>query len=176
MINSPEFQLQPIQLPRWYALYTRGRHEKFIDEELKKKSIESFLPLRKIKRRWSDRTVVVEEPFFKSYVFVKTDEIRSPDVLRTKGAVKFVSVQSRPIPVEDSVIDSLRSILNRDVSVDPFPYLKIGNKVFVRSGIFKGVEGYIVRKDDKRCRLVISIDAIMASISIDVDACLVEKV
>lgn len=173
---NPEFQLQPIQAPRWVALYTKGRHEKFIDLELKKRRFESFLPLRRIKRRWSDRTVIVEEPLFSSYVFVKTDLGRSPEVLRTKGAVKFVSTKSMVIPIEDTVINSLRKISGGDIFVDPFPYLSLGNKVYVRSGIFKGVEGFIVRKDDKRCRLVISVDAIMSSISIDVDAYLVERI
>ena len=176
MTSDSEFQLSPSPMQRWYALYTRGRHEKFVDTELKKKKIESFLPLRRIKRRWADRMVVVEEPLFTSYVFVKTDLKCNSVLLRTKGAVKFVSSGMKPIPIEDSVIHSLKNIVRREISLDPFPYLKTGNKVYVRSGFYKGIEGCIVRKDDKKCRLVISIDAIMASISIEVDSCLVEQV
>ncbi|OIO39253.1 MAG: hypothetical protein AUJ72_01105 [Candidatus Omnitrophica bacterium CG1_02_46_14] len=162
--------------PRWYALYTRSRHEKFIDVELKKRCIESFLPLRTIKRRWSDRTVTVDEPLFKSYLFVKTDPVKAVDVLKTKGAVRFVTVQSKPVPIAEAVISSLKNILEREIAVDPFPYLESGMRVSVRSGIFKGVEGFVVRKDNKKCRVVISIDALQASISIEVDACLIEKV
>jgi len=48
-------------MQNWYALYTKSRHEKHINEELDKRNIESFLPLRKIKRRWSDRVKTIEE-------------------------------------------------------------------------------------------------------------------
>jgi len=171
----PKSNLQPLS-PRWYALYTRGRHEKSIDAELKKSRIESFLPLRKIKRRWSDRTVFIEEPLFKSYLFVKTDLLQISTVLRAQGAVRFVGSQGRPVVVEDDVITSLKTILLNEMNVDPFPYLAAGDRVYVRSGVFKGVEGYVVRKLDKKCRLIISITAIMASVSVEIDACLIEKI
>lgn len=161
--------------PRWFALYTRSRHEKFVSSELEKRRVESFLPLRFIKRRWSDRTVTVEEPLFKSYVFVKTDFFKFLDVLKTKGAVRFVSAGLKPVPVEEGVIASLRNLSHPDIIVDPFPYLKEGDRVYIRSGIFKGTEGFVVRKNDKKCRIVISINAIMASVSLEVDSCLVEK-
>ncbi len=161
---------------QWYALYTKSRHEKLIHSELLKKRMESFLPLRTIKRRWSDRTVTVEEPLFKSYLFVKTDLTKTSQVLKTKGAVRFVTVHGKPVPITETVISTLKNILSRKVEVDPFFYLDTGMRVSVRSGIFKGIEGFVVRKDNKKCRIVISIDALKASISIEVDACLVEKI
>ena len=159
----------------WYALYTRSRHEKYIHAELEKKRIESFLPLRFIKRRWSDRTVTVEEPLFKSYLFVKANLLEFSDVLKTKGAVKFVSAGLNPISIHENVITSLQNVIQPDINVDPFPYLRAGDRVYVKSGIFKGTEGFVLRKNDKKCRLVISIDALMASVSVEVDSCLVEK-
>ncbi len=160
----------------WYALYTKSRHEKLIDGELQKRRIECFLPLRRIKKRWSDRTVTVEEPLFKSYVFVKGAPQELREALKTKGAVKFISAASAPVPVRQAVIDALKNIVLQDLAVDPFPYLDVGARVGVQSGIFKGIEGHVVRKDSKRCRLVVSIDALKASISVEVDACLVENV
>ena len=98
------------------------------------------------------------------------------EVLRIKGAVKFVSVQGFPIRVDEKVIASLKHLVREDMQIDPFPYLSTGVRVSVCTGIFKGIEGYILRKDDQKCRLVISIDAMMASVSVEVDSCLVEKV
>jgi len=51
----------------WYALYTRPCHEKQVLEDLTKRGIEAFLPTYKVRRRWSDRYKVVEEPLFKNY-------------------------------------------------------------------------------------------------------------
>ena len=161
---------------RWYALYTKGRHEKCVNEALQKNRIESFLPLRRIRKRWSDRSVTIEEPLFKSYLFVKTGPLETQKVLRSKGAVGFVSSQGRPVTVQNSVIDSLKAIIANEISVDPVPYLSTGDLVSVKRGVFKGIEGTIVRKDDKKCRLVLSIAAIQASISVEIDACLVEKI
>ena len=59
-------------LPRWYAVYTKGRHEKAFERELRKKRIETFLPVRRVVRHWSDRKKLIEEPLFKSYLFVRT--------------------------------------------------------------------------------------------------------
>lgn len=162
--------------PHWFALYTKSRHEKFIRTELGKQAIEAFLPIRTIRRRWSDRTVSIEEPLFKSYLFVKTDIFHKRDVLRTRGAVTFVNVGGVPVPIDESVIDSLRRIVQHNMPVDPFPYLDKGDRVCVRSGPFQGLEGYVARKDDIRCRLVISVSAIKSSIAVEIDSYLVEKV
>jgi len=160
----------------WFALYTKSRHEKSVQTELGKRSIESFLPMRTIKRRWSDRTVSVEEPLFKSYLFVKTDVFHKTDVLRSKGAVTFVNARGVPIPVEESVISALKGVMKTDIALDPFPYLEKGDRVYVKSGPFQGLEGFIVRKDDGKCRLVISVSAIKSSIAVEIDSALVEKV
>ena len=178
MINS-NFQpfefLQNSYEDKWYALYTKSRHEKFIYAEMQKKKIEAFLPLRFIKKRWSDRTVTIEEPLFKGYLFIKANQLTFSDIIRTKGAVKLVAAGAAPVSIHESVIASLKNVIQPNIIVDPFPYLKQGDRVYVKSGLFKGTEGFVFRKNDKKCRLIISVDAIGASISVELDSCLVEK-
>lgn len=159
----------------WYALYTKSRHEKFIDTELGKRGTESFLPLRRIRRRWSDRTITLEEPLFKSYIFVKTDPARRTDVLKIKGAVSFVKAGQHPVPVEEKVVLALKSIIQNEIQADPFPYIDKGDLICIKSGPFKGLEGYVVLKDNKRCRMIVSIVAIRSSVAIEIDSHLVEK-
>lgn len=175
IVTAAELNRSTVEALKWYALYTRSRHEKFIQAELGKKGIEAFLPVRYLKRKWSDRIVTAEEPLFKSYVFVKSGQHQFLNVLQTKGAVKFVSAGIRPVAVSNSVIESLRYISTPEAEIDYFPYLNTGDRVYVRSGVFKGVEGYIARKDDDKYRVIISVDALMASISVQVDSNLVEK-
>lgn len=165
----------PERSDNWYALYTKGRHEKSVKAELEKRCIESFLPTRKIKKHWSDRTVTTEEPLFKSYLFVKTDYSHKNDVLKARGAVAFISADKKPIPVAEDVIFSLKNIIQQEINMDPFPYLEKGDRVCVKSGPFKGTEGFVSRKDGKKCRIIISVSAIRCSISVEVDSCLVEK-
>lgn len=160
---------------KWFALYTRSRHEKLVHQELQKKGIETFLPLRKITRHWSDRVKKVETPLFSGYLFVHTSLDNRFDILNTRGSVRFVSFNSLPVPVSEKELAAVRCFLEEKISVDPFPYLSEGDRVYVRSGPMKGVEGFIVRKD-RHTRLVISLDLLMQSISVAIDEALVEKV
>ena len=159
---------------RWFALYTRSRHEKLVDRELRKKGIETFLPLRKISRRWSDRTRILEEPLFKGYLFVHMPFKQKWTVLNTVGAVNFVGPRtSSPLEVPEKELLMVQRFIQEEVLIDPFPYLKEGERVYIRTGSFKGAEGFIVRKD-RHCRLVISLDLLMQSISVAIDQACVE--
>ncbi len=161
---------------RWFALYTRSRHEKSADHELKKRGVQTFLPLRKISRRWSDRIKLIEEPLFKGYLFVHTPLKRRWDILNTPGIVRFVGPSAaNPLEVPQEDLEIVKRFLEEKIQVDPFPYLRVGERVYIRSGPFKGVEGFIVRKN-KHCRLVLSFDVLMQSIAVEVDQACVEQV
>lgn len=158
----------------WFALYTNSRHEKWVDQELKKKKIETFLPLRIVTRHWSDRKKVVLEPLFKSYIFVFSSLRRRWDILNTKGVVRFVGPSAAdPLKVPERELAAVRQFMDEKIQVDPFPYLKVGEPVYIRTGPFKGVEGFIVRKG-RDSRLVISFDVLMQSVSIVIDEACVE--
>ena len=151
----------------WYALYTKSRHEKLVESELIKKGLEAFTPKLTIKSKWSDRTKHIEEPLFKSYCFARfsiDDSSTRNIILSQKGVVSIVRFNDRYIAVEDSVISSLKILIENNLKLDPCPYLKEGDKVVIRKGSLKGVEGYIVEKRDKNTALVISIDSIASSV------------
>ena len=159
---------------QWYALYTRSRHEKTVERELNKRRIETFLPLRKLKRHWSDRVKVIEEPLFQSYIFVRMPLQEKFTVLNTFGAVSFVHFGANlPAALPEKDIESLRRFAEKDLPLDPFPYIKEGQRVYIRSGPFKGIEGFVVRKNNQ-CRLVISLDMLMQSVSVEVDQACIE--
>ena len=158
----------------WYAVYTKSRHEKVLHRELTKKGIEAFLPLRKITRHWSDRKKIIEEPLFQSYLFVHMPWRDRWRVLNSVGAVRFVGPHlSCPAPVPEKELAAIRCFLEQEIRLDPFPYLKTGQKVYIRSGPFRGAEGFIVYKN-QQCRLVISLDLLMQSVSVEIDESCVE--
>ena len=158
---------------RWFALSTKSRHEKLVHRQLQKKGLETFLPLRKITRDWSDRKKIIEEPLFKGYLFVRMPLKERWTVLNTTGAVRFVGrSQADLVEVPEKELLAVRRFIEEEIQVDPFPYLKEGERVYIRSGPFKGAEGFVVRKD-RHCRLVISLDMLMKSVSVLIDeACL----
>ena len=160
----------------WYVLYTRSRYEKLANQELTRKGINTFLPLRRVTRHWSDRKKIIEEPLFRGYLFVHIPIHERLAVLKTSGVVGFVGKSKlNPVEVPEQEISSVRRLLEQEIQIDPFPYLKTGNRVYIRSGPFKGIEGFIIRKD-KHCRLVISLNLLRQSLSIQVDAACVEPI
>ncbi len=159
----------------WYALSTKSRHEKCLDTELQKKGVETFLPLRKITRHWSDRVKSIEQPIFSGYLFVKIPLKDRLEVLNTYGSVRLVGFNSAPVPIAEKELATLRRFVEEAITIDPYPYLNAGDRVYVRSGSLKGVEGFIVRKN-KHTRLVISLDLLFQSVSVEIDEALIEKI
>ena len=161
----------------WYALYTRPRHEKQVFQELSSKGIEAFLPTYKVRRRWSDRYKVVEEPLFKNYLFVKVKDFNRGyyDTLRLYGAVAFVMFDGKPAQIPACEIEAIRRLVESELPYDPHPYLKVGRKVRVRSGPLEGCEGILMRKKGL-ARLVLNVNLLQQSVSAEVDADTVEPV
>jgi transcription antitermination factor NusG len=53
--------------------------------------------------------------------------------------------------------------------IEPHPYLTVGERVRIKAGVMAGVEGVLVRKKND-LRVVLSLDAIMRSVAVEVDA------
>ena len=158
----------------WYAIYTRPRHEKQVYEDLKNRNIEAFLPIYKVRRRWSDRYKIIEEPLFKNYLFVNVEyERRYHDTLRPYGAVAFVTFDGKPAQIPEPQIEAIRRLVTSELPYNPHPYLKIGRRVRVRSGPLEDCEGILIRKKGLT-RLVLSIHLLQQSVSAEVDADSVE--
>jgi transcription elongation factor/antiterminator RfaH len=161
-------------MSHWYALYTRPRHEKQVRDDLTNRKIEAFLPTYKVRRRWSDRYKVVEEPLFKNYLFVNMDWAHGYNgTMQLYGAVSFVTFAGKPAEIPDAEIDSIRRLVSSELPYDPHPYLKIGRKVRVCSGPLQGCEGILTRKKGL-ARLILSVSLLQQSVSAEVDSDCVE--
>lgn len=159
--------------PHWYAIYTCARHEKSVSQQLERKCVEHFLPLYEAVHRWKDRRVRVQLPLFPGYLFVRIAPCQRLKVLEVPSVVRMVGFNGVPAALAEEEILSLRSGLAGDLRIEPHPYLKVGRRVRVVRGPLAGREGILVRKKD--ClRLVISIDLIMRSMAVEVDAADVE--
>lgn len=154
---------------QWYAIQTRPRHEKKVTAELNDKCIESYLPLMPQVHHWSDRRKLVQVPLFPGYVFVHTqlDGRARLAVLNIWGALSFVGSQRDARPIPDSQIEDIRTVLTTKLSLSPYPFLKVGQRVRVRGGALDGVEGILITNGQRR--LVISVESIHRSLSITIE-------
>ncbi len=156
----------------WYAVRTRGRHEKLVDSQLAARGIETFLPLITRRHRWADRWKEISLPLFPGFCFARlcySDYARRLVLLKTVGVVELLGINSRPIPVPAAEIDGVRNLVSSVLPVDPHPYLKEGMAVEVARGPLEGVRGVLVRKG-RRARLVVSVHLIQHSASVELDA------
>jgi transcription antitermination factor NusG len=161
----------------WYAVQTRARHERVVVQRFRDKGLTTFLPLVTEVRRWSDRQKVLELPLFSCYVFVKimnTNEDRLR-VLSTDSVFDFAGIRRQGTPIPDEQIEAVRTIMEERANWQSHPFLKIGQRVRIRSGALDGVEGILVARNG-RDSLVVSIDLIQRSLAVRIDGYSVEPV
>lgn len=154
---------------RWYALWTRSRHEKRVRDQLAQKAIDVFLPTISRWSRWKDRKKQVEWPLFPGYCFARFGPEARHAVLSCDGVVHVVAVAGVPAAIPDEEIDSLRRLVESDLAYDPCPLVKIGEAVKVVSGPLKGVTGRLQKKG-ARARLQLSVDLVGQAVSVEIDA------
>jgi transcription antitermination factor NusG len=155
--------------PRWYAAYTSANHEKRVALQLGQRSLEHFLPLYDSVRRWKDRRMKLQLPFFPGYVFVRLALCDRLQVLQVPGVAKLVGFNGLPSALPDSEIEAIQICLARKACLEPHPYVQVGRRVRVKTGPLEGLEGIVVRKKN-RVRFVISLDLIQRSAAVEVEA------
>ena len=141
---------------KWLAIYTRPRWEKKVSQLLSDKGLESYCPLNKVRRKWSDRIKTVEEPLFKSYVFVKVgDEDRSA-VRMTNGAINFVYWNGKPAVIKEREITAIRRFLDEYENVEARPTeLKVDQRVRITNGTLMDHEGKVLDVRHKIAKVAI---------------------
>lgn len=155
-------------LSQWYAIQTRPRHEQTVATQLAQDGIENLLPVMSEMHRWSDRKKLVRAPVFPTYVFVRMALSSNEErvrILRKSGVISFVGPKRDATPIDPTQIENVRTLMNSDAEVSPYPYLSEGQRVRICSGAFAGLEGILVRKTDDR-HLVVSIDLINKSVAV----------
>jgi transcription antitermination factor NusG len=166
----------PVEQACWYAVRTRPRHEKKVVTELQEKGIKIYLPLLTQVRRWSDRRKVIEVPLFSCYAFVHSvlDLHLRLALYGISGALGFVGPNNQGVPIPDGQIENIRSLMASNLPLTPYPLLKVGQRVRVRGGALDGVEGILVTQGDRR--LVVSVESVHASFSVNLEGYDVEPV
>jgi transcriptional antiterminator RfaH len=146
--------------PHWYLLYTNPRAEKKVESELKLRGFEVFLPLHKTLRQWTDRKKWVEEPLFKSYLFIYTElEKNYYSILSVPGVVKFVNFEKKPALVDPREIELVKFMLGNisdleSVGYDGIATLEIGDSVRVMAGPLMGTHGKLIERRSNKQLLI----------------------
>jgi transcription antitermination factor NusG len=157
----------------WYVLHTRPKFEKSICQEIEYLNVEnifyeSYLPVKVVTRRWSDRIKKIEEPLFYSYVFVKTDLRHKVNLLQIPGVMRFVSTDGKPATISSEEIERIRLIEKQSSDIQNEPYYSAGDQVMVKQGAFAGMQGILIKRLNNRPRFLIRLPLLQQAISVDI--------
>ncbi len=173
-----EKYLEPVAtgaVRRWYAVYTLPQNERSASAHLALRDIEFYLPTYETMRKWRNRQHVrLQLPLFPSYLFVSISPRERAQVLSAPGVVRIVGTKRESIPIADEIIEFLRSDLCLG-RAEPYRELVVGERVRIRDGSMRGVEGTLVRKNNK-LRFILSVEMLQRHVAIEIDACSLEPV
>jgi transcription antitermination factor NusG len=153
----------------WFAIRVRSRCEATAYKELSARGLETFLPLQPVRRRWSDRIMMLDLPVFPGYLFCRFELSNRFRVLNTPGVAQIVGAGNTPIPISETEIRSVRTMLAVKIPLVPWPYLRVGQPVHIRRGPLAGIEGIIARAPDGGTRVVVSVDLLKRSVAAEID-------
>ena len=178
--SSPEAnppQLKELKKPQkaWYAVYTNSRAEKRVSDRLTELGIETFLPLQKTLRQWSDRKKLIEKPLISSYVFVRIIPREYFVVRKIDGIVKFIMIEGKPVPIPEAQIINLRILCGSDAEVElSTDVYAQGDLVEVTVGSLTGLRGELIRVGRKH-KVVIRIIQPGMNLTVDIKTNAIRK-
>lgn len=152
----------------WFALQVKPLREKFVGSVLAGKGFTEFVPLYSDRRRWSDRIKEVELPLFPGYLFCRLDFNNRLPVLVTPFVTGIVGAGRTPIPVQDSEVEAIRTIVTSGQDALPWNFLPTGCLARIEEGPLQGLEGVLIEVK-KRHRLVVSVTLLQRSVAVEVD-------
>ena len=152
----------------WIVAYTKPKHENTAKNLLELKGYKVLMPLIKRKRIWSDRTKWIKMPLFPSYIFVQCRLNESIFILQTQGIVKLVNFNGKTAVINNNEIIALEGIIANRFNPSEIDYFIKGEKALVINGPLKGYHGEIIKSDSKHSKLILRIEAIGRSLTINI--------
>lgn len=140
----------------WFAIYTKSRFEKKVALKLQDLGIESFCPMVKTMRKWSDRNKMVEVPLLPSYVFVNMEEQDRNKVFEVPGVVQFLYWLKKPAIIRQDEIDTLKKALSKTVDSFELEKYTIGDEIQIEQGPFVGMKGQVQSISNSKTVLVLN--------------------
>ena len=157
-----------MEIKKWFALYTKPRHEFKALEQLKEIEIETYLPTITVTKQWSDRKKKITEALFKSYIFIYSNEMERNSALTREAVIKTIYFNGKPAVIPDREMESIKKMLESPEKIHVFNGIAKGVIVKIDSGPFEGIEGIVNAISDDENTLSVSIKLLNRTISVSI--------
>ena len=152
----------------WFAVRVRSNFEQKVCTSLSGMGYETFLPTYRQRRAWTDRVKETEVPLFPGYTFCRIDPKFRLPLLKVPGVVSLVGAAKRPEAIPEEELTAIRTIIETRLTLQPWPFLHVGQKIRIHKGPLSGVEGILVGfKDDYR--IVVSVTLLKRSVAVQLE-------
>ncbi|MDR2498921.1 MAG: antitermination protein NusG [Tannerellaceae bacterium] len=152
----------PVSTDQWYVLYTSAQAEKQVRLRLLRKGVECWLPIHRAPRVWSDRIKIVDQPLFRSYIFVRCSLSMLHTLTMVYGVSRVVMYGGVPAVLLQKDIDAINTFLQLAEKRE----IIIGDEVEVLAGPMKRVSGKVRRIRNGTVQLYIEQMGVMLQIPI----------
>ena len=153
----------------WYGVRVRPKSEALASSELSARGFEAFLPTQHVRRRWSDRVKTLQVPVFPGYLFCRFQPEERVKVLDTPAVIQILGIGKTPIPVSDTEIEAIQTMVTSHLMLTPWPFLRSGQRVRIEHGPLAGIDGIVTKADDGNPRVVVSVTLLQRSIATEIE-------
>jgi transcription antitermination factor NusG len=168
VITSSQHALSNVELT-WFALTVEPNHERTVALQLRRKGLEAYVPIRRERRKWSDRIKEVERVLFPGYVFSHFKYSDCMRILNLPGVRAIVSRGRYPFPIGEAEIAGVRALTEAGRPIVSLPSVYKGQQIVITRGPLASWQGVVVRLKDV-WHVVVSIEALGCAVAVEVDA------
>jgi len=153
----------------WYAIKVKYKSEKLVLQQLDKKGVTSYAPMRSYTKRYQRKIVHHTVPILPCYLFVHISTQDYIKVLETEYVYNFVKTGPQLRPVQDKEIEILRRIegIEEDLILTEVEY-GLGQSVRVSNGPLFGMKG-IISQIKSKGKLVVNFDSLGIALQIEIN-------
>jgi transcription antitermination factor NusG len=162
----------------WFAVWTRNQYEPRVSDRLRSKRFEVFLPCVRVPSRRRDRRIVLDQPLFPGYLFLRFAPSRAGyvSVVSTDGVVRLLGDGWETLqPVPDDQVEAVRRLVTAADGARAVPWIRVGDRVRIAHGPLAGLEGLVRDRCRGRATFVVNVDLLQRSVGVELEAALLER-
>lgn len=163
------------EIPKWFAVYTAFKKEKYAEKLLNRKGIQTYLPIQTSVKQYTRKVKTVHKPLISCYIFVKITAAEYVQVLETEYIFKFVKFSKNLLSIPQVEIDLLQNILGEKIPVSAEQVdLRSGDDIEITSGNLIGLRGKLIELKGKE-QVVIELKNIGYSLVMEMERTFIKR-
>jgi len=146
-------------MKKWYVIQTKPHEEHRATFFLRQVGIEIYYPKMEICTMIGTKATMARKPLFPNYIFAHFDAQKDLfSVSWARGVQKVLPESPTPVPLDDAVIESIKSLANKDGTVRKRS-LKKHDRVRIIRGPMKDIVGIFENwvSDEGRVRILLDL-------------------